>query len=93
VATVFQCNLQGQRLIDLDLLHFGDKQKTKDPNHYRIEQYNINNLPENGNAFKSQTFVRRAAASDNDVTIIQEIGINWQKSKGRDEWHERVGSA
>jgi hypothetical protein len=93
VATVFQCNLQGQRLIDLDLLHFGGKQKPKDPTHYRIEQHNINNLPENGNAFKSQTFVRRVATSDNDMTIVQEIRINWRKSKGRDKWHERVGSA
>jgi hypothetical protein len=33
------------------------------------------------------------AASDNDVTLIQEIGINWRKSKGRDKWHERTGAA
>jgi hypothetical protein len=93
VAAVFQCNLLGQRLIDLDLQHFGDKQKPKDPKHYRVEQHNINNLPENGNAFKSQTFVQRVAASDIDVTLIQEIGINWKKSKGRDKWHEWTGAA
>jgi hypothetical protein len=57
VAALFQCNLREQRLIDADLLPFGDHQKPKNPNHYWIEQHNINNIPENGNTFKSQTLV------------------------------------
>ena len=56
-SSLFQCNLQGQRLIDADLQPFGDIQKPKLPTHFRIEQHNINNIPENSNAFKSQTLV------------------------------------
>jgi hypothetical protein len=82
VATLFQCNLQGQTLINADLQPFGDHQKPKKPNQFRIEHHNINNIPENGNAFKSQTLVRRVANSDNDVSLFQEIGINWRQSKG-----------
>jgi hypothetical protein len=71
-------------MIDLDLQPFGDIQKTKHPTHYRVEQHNINNIPVNGNAFKSQTLVRRVSTSDIDVSLLLEIGFNWSKMKGRD---------
>ena len=70
--------------------YFGDLPGLVHPDHFRIAGININNLPLYKNDGKNEQLFQAITQYDIDITLFQEVGINWHAIPRSDTWKERV---
>ena len=88
--TSTQQTIQNQSLHNDDTLQFGDILRSKKINTIRIHTHNINNLPAQKNTYKNHNIVQFLQIHNIDITLYQEIGLNWRHVNHYESWYARM---
>ena len=82
----FRCNINEEE----NEPYFGDLPGPVHRNHFRIGGVNINNLPFDKRDQKNEQLFKAILKFGLDITLIQELGINWRHCSRESSFRERI---